>query len=197
MSVIVRDFEPHKSVVLCDDLFTIKIRRSIVNKFIGVGIVAMVLGSGAQASNLEGEWRLQDAGNTQSKLDEAVENVAKEMNFFIRALARPVLKKQTQVCQQWLLSQTENQFQWQCDTDEADIIPLSANGDVIKEDEEGIEIFGTYQETETSVVVVLESERGKRTNTWQSVSENELIYTVKLESEKLPTPLTWSLTYKK
>lgn len=168
-----------------------------MNKFIGVGVVAMMLGSGAQASNLEGEWRLQDAGNTQSKLDEAVENVAKEMNFFIRALARPVLKKQTQVCQQWLLSQTESQFQWQCDTAEADIIPLSANGEVIKEDEEGIEIFGAYQETETSVVVVLESERGKRTNTWQSVSENELIYTVKLESEKLPTPLTWSLTYKK
>ncbi|ETX12066.1 hypothetical protein MUS1_00195 [Marinomonas ushuaiensis DSM 15871] len=168
-----------------------------MNKFIGIGVVAMMLSSGVQASNLDGKWILQDADNTQTKLDEAVENVAQEMNFFIRALARPVLKKQTQVCQQWLLSQTENQFQWQCDSEETDTIPLSANGQVIKKDEEGVEISGTYQETENSVVVVLESERGTRTNTWQSVRENELIYIVKLESEKLPTPLTWSLTYKK
>lgn len=168
-----------------------------MNKFIGVGVIAMVLGSGVQASSLEGEWVLQDADNTQTKLDEAVETVAQEMNFFIRALARPVLKKQTQVCQQWLLAQTANQFQWQCDSEEADTIPLSASGEVIKKDEEDVEISGTYQETETSIVVVLESERGTRTNTWQSVSENELIYTVKLESEKLPTPLTWTLSYKR
>ena len=192
-----RVFEPYKVMVLCDDLFTIKIRRYKVNKFIGVGVIAMMLGSGVQASNLDGKWVLQDADNTQTKLDEAVENVAQEMNFFIRALARPVLKKQTQVCQQWLLSQTANQFQWQCDSEEVDTISLSASGEVIKKDEEGVEISGTYQETETSVVVVLESERGIRTNTWQSVSDNELIYTVKLESEKLPTPLTWTLTYKK
>lgn len=168
-----------------------------MKKFIGVGVIAMMLGSGAQASSLAGKWVLQDADNTQIKLDEAVEHVAQEMNFFIRALARSALKKQTQICQQWLLSQTGNQFQWQCDNAEADTIPLTANGEVIKKDEEDIEISGTYQQTEDSVVVVLESERGKRTNTWQSVSDSELTFTVTLESERLPTPLTWSLTYKK
>ena len=171
-----------------------------MKKLIGVGIVAvMVLSSGAHASGdeLAGKWQLQDADSTQAKLDEAVENVAQEMNFFIRALARPVLKKQTQICQQWTLGWQTEQFQWQCDSDEADSIPLAAKGEVIKKDEEGIDISGTYQQTSDAVVVVLESERGKRTNTWKQVSENELLFTVKLESEKLPTPLTWSLTYKK
>ena len=171
-----------------------------MKKLIGVGIVAaMALSSGAQASGdvLSGKWMLQDADSTQAKLDEAVENVAQEMNFFIRALARPVLQKQTQICQQWLLDWQVKQFQWQCDDAEADTIPLTANGEVIKKDEEGVEISGTYQQTNDAVVVVLESERGKRTNTWKQVGENELLFTVKLESEKLPTPLTWSLSYRK
>jgi hypothetical protein len=165
-----------------------------------VGIVAaMALSSGVQASGdvLAGKWMLQDADSTQAKLDEAVENVAQEMNFFIRALARPVLKKQTQICQQWTLGWQTEQFQWQCDSEEVDNIPLAAHGEVIKKDEEGVEISGTYQQTNDAVVVVLESERGKRTNTWKQVGENELLFTVKLESEKLPTPLTWSLNYRK
>jgi hypothetical protein len=176
-----------------------------VNKLIGgvrvcAGIVAvMALSTGAQASNddLAGKWLLQDAGSTQDKLDEAVENVAQEMNFFIRALARPVLKKQTQICQQWTLGWQTEQFQWQCDSAEVDSMPLAAQGDVFKQDEEGIDISGTYQRTTDAVVLVLESERGKRTNTWKQVGDNELLFTVKLESEKLPTPLTWSLSYKK
>lgn len=176
-----------------------------MNKLIGgvgvcTGIVAvMVLSTGAQASDddLAGKWILQDAGSTQATLDEAVENVAQEMNFFIRALARPVLKEQTQICQQWILGWQAEQFQWQCDSAEVDSMPLAAQGDVFKRDEEGVDISGTYQRTTDAVVLVLESERGKRTNTWKQVSDNELLFSVKLESEKLPTPLTWSLSYKK
>lgn len=170
-----------------------------MNKLIGVGVLSVALSSGVQAAGVDfdGKWVLQDADSTQAKLDEAVENVAKEMNFFIRALARPVLKKQTQICNLWLLGLQEIQFQWQCDDAEADTISVTAKSELIKVDEEDVEIFGTYQQTNDSVVVILESERGKRTNTWKQVGENELLFTVKLESEKLPTPLTWSLTYKK
>ena len=176
-----------------------------MNKLIGgVGVcagivVVMGFSAAAQASSddLAGKWVLQNAGSTQATLDEAVENVAQEMNFFIRALARPVLKKQTQICQQWTLGWQAKQFQWQCDSADMDSMPIAAKGDVFKQDEEGIDISGTYQQTADSVVLVLESERGKRTNTWKQVGDNELLFTVKLESEKLPTPLTWSLSYKK
>jgi hypothetical protein len=157
----------------------------------------MLLSGALQAANLEGEWQLQDAANTQAKLDEAVENVVQEMNFFIRALARPVLKKQTQICQQWQLAKQAGEFSWQCDQEEADQIPLTAKGEVFKTDEEDIEISGSFTESAQAIVVVVESERGKRTNTWQQVSDNELTYTVKLESEKLPTPLTWTLSYRR
>ncbi|AEF56455.1 hypothetical protein [Marinomonas posidonica] len=168
-----------------------------MKKLIAMGVFAAVLTSGAQAASLEGRWQLQDAANTQAKLDEAVENVVQEMNFFIRALARPVLEKQTQICQQWLLAKQASEFSWQCDQQEADNIPLTAQGEVFKTDEEGLEISGTFSETDQAIVVIVESERGIRTNTWLQTADNELKYTVKLESEKLPTPLTWSLIYRR
>jgi len=168
-----------------------------VKKIVTMGMSAMLLSGALQAANLEGEWQLQNAANTQAKLDEAVENVVQEMNFFIRALARPVLQKQTQICQQWLLAKQAGEFSWQCDQEEADMIPLTAKGEVFKTDEEDIDISGSFTESAQAIVVVVESERGKRTNTWQQVSDNELTYTVKLESEKLPTPLTWTLTYQR
>jgi len=164
-----------------------------------IGLMASVLMVciRANASDMDGVWQLQYAGSTQAKLDEAVETVVQEMNFFIRALARPVLKKQTQICHQWKLQSQANQFQWQCDSDKLMVIPMTAKGDLLEKDEEGIEIMGTFQTTDDSVVTVLESERGKRTNTWRLLGENELLYTVKLESEKLPKPMTWSLSYKR
>lgn len=159
--------------------------------------MALSISINAAAADIDGVWRLQNAENTQAQLDEAVESVVKEINFFIRALARPVLKKQTQICQDWKLSSTADQFIWQCDEAEADVIPVTAQGEVIKVDEEDVEIMGTFRETNDAVITILESERGIRTNTWQRLSEDELLYTTKLESEKLPKPLTWTLNYKK
>ncbi|GAB3486685.1 hypothetical protein [Marinomonas epiphytica] len=162
-----------------------------------LAIMPLLASSHAWSADVSGSWKLVNAGDTQAQLEEAVERVAKEMNFFIRALARPVLREQTQVCQQWQLDLNSQSFLWQCDENDADELPLNAAGEVYKVDEEKIEISGTLQQTNDSIITILESERGKRTNTWQQISDNELLFTVKLESEKLPTPLTWSLTYQK
>lgn len=175
-----------------------------MSQLIKVSLVSAMLAASVQLTaaqanepNVTGTWQLQDAEGAQATLDQAVENVAQEMNFFIRALARPALKKQTQICTQWQLGWSTSQFQWQCDRIDADVISVDAQKVLLKTDEEGVEIFATYQYTSDLVVIILESERGKRTNTWQRLGENELRYTAMLESEKLPTPLTWTLTYTK
>ncbi|TYL49218.1 hypothetical protein [Marinomonas sp. IMCC 4694] len=175
-----------------------------MSQLIKISLVSAMFAASVQVTTVQanepdvtGTWQLQDAEGAQATLDQAVENVAQEMNFFIRALARPALKKQTQICTQWQLSRPTSPFRWQCDRLEADVISLDAQKVLLKTDEEGVAIFATYQQTSDSVVVILESERGKRTNTWQRLGENELRYTAMLESEKLPTPLTWTLTYTK
>lgn len=157
----------------------------------------LIVSTNSVAADFNGTWQLQDTNNTQATLDEAVESVVKEMNFFIRALARPALKKQTQICNQWLLQTVDNQFQWQCDSDDMLVLPITAKGEFLRKDEEGVEILGTFQRVEDSIVTMLQSERGIRTNTWKMINDNELHYSVKLESEKLPKPMIWTLSYKR
>lgn len=165
-----------------------------MNKLIGVGVLSVLISSGAQALSLEGAWSLQDADNTQVKLDAAVEDVVKEINFFIRALARPVLEKETQICNTWLLATDTTQFLWQCDDNPPGELALNANSSEMMSDD-GRLILGTLQKTDNRISTILESDRGKRTNVWEIVSENEMHYTTTLESDKIPKPLTWTLTY--
>ncbi|MFQ3187202.1 hypothetical protein [Marinomonas primoryensis] len=165
-----------------------------MNKLIGVGVLSVLISSGAQALSLEGAWSLQDADNTQVKLDAAVEDVVKEINFFIRALARPVLEKETQICNTWLLATDTTQFLWQCDDNPPGELTFNANSSEMMSDD-GRLILGTLQKTDNRISTILESDRGKRTNVWQIVSENEMHYTTTLESDKIPKPLTWTLTY--
>ena len=165
-----------------------------MKKLIITGALLMALSSGTFASQIDGKWYLQDADSTQAKLDAAVDSVAKEMNFFVRMVARPILKKETKICHEWQLSTQAKQWQWQCDKETAETIPLGANRYETKGDDDR-NIFSTIHQTAKKVEVVLESERGKRTNTWKMIDANTLEYTAKLESEKLPKPLTWTLIY--
>jgi len=146
------------------------------------------------ASPIEGTWYLQDKANTQAKLDMAVEESAKKINFFIRALARPVLEKEAKICETWALSSDDTNFIWQCGDKKASELVLSANKSKTLSDD-GREILGSLERSEERIVVVLESDRGKRTNKWVMRNENELEYSATLESSKLPKPLTWTLTY--
>ncbi|EAQ64880.1 hypothetical protein MED121_10969 [Marinomonas sp. MED121] len=143
---------------------------------------------------LSGVWTLQDSNNTQETLDSAIEGVVQEMNFLFRAIGRTVLKRETHVCHSWMLATTDESFLWQCDEIPANELALSANQTETMSDD-GRLITGSYKEGDRYVATILESERGKRTNLWRMVSENELEYTTTLESDKIPKPLTWKLTY--
>jgi len=158
------------------------------------GSLLVGLSSGVFAAPVDGQWYLQDAGSTQAKLEGAVDSVAKEMNFFVRMIARPILEKETKICHQWQLSTQTKQWQWQCDSNDIETIPLGANR-VKTQGDDDRDIFSTLHQTANQVEVIQESERGKRTNTWKMLDANTLEYTATLESEKLPKPLTWTLTY--
>jgi hypothetical protein len=73
-------------------------------------------------------------------------------------------------------------------------LALTANKSEMMSDD-GRLITGTLQQSDNRMVTILESDRGKRTNVWQMVSDMELQYTTTLESDKIPKPLTWTLTY--
>jgi hypothetical protein len=149
---------------------------------------------GMASADLSGVWKLQDANDTQGTLDSAIEGVVQEMNFLIRGIGRSVLKRETHVCDSWMLATTDESFLWQCDEIPANELALSANRTETMSDD-GRLITGSYKEGDRYVATILESERGIRTNLWRQVNDNELEYTTTLESDKMPKPLTWKLKY--
>lgn len=144
---------------------------------------------------IDGDWQLQSPSNTQATLDEAVDTVVKEMNFFIRGFARSALEKEAVVCQQWQMQSDVKHFTWQCD-DQAPVT-ISRIGAMSLKGDDDRTITATMRETGGRVETTLVSERGKRTNIWQLNSSEELAYTAVLESEKLPKPLQWTLIYRR
>lgn len=165
-----------------------------MNKTMLTAALLMAAAPVMASNGVTGIWHLQDSNNTQATLDSAVEDVVAEMNFFIRPLARPVLKKETQICSTWMLATDEANFVWQCDDKTPGELALTANKMETMSDD-GRLITGTLRHESEQIVTILESDRGKRTNVWKLVNDKEMKYTTTLESEKLPKPLTWTLTY--
>ena len=144
-------------------------------------------------TELNGDWQIQEADNAVKGTAEAIEGVVKEMNFFIRGLARGALEKETVECQQWQLQSDTQQFTWQCD--DQDPVTLNLSGETLLKGDDDREIRGTFQYADGRIETTLASERGVRTNVWQLIENGEMSYTASLVSEKLPKPLTWTLTY--
>ncbi|MFD1382846.1 hypothetical protein ACFQ45_05695 [Rhodanobacter aciditrophus] len=163
------------------------------NKILTIAFSALCATSVSAQTALDGDWQLQQAGNTQATLEAAVDSVVKEMNFFIRGLARGALEKETVVCQQWQLQSDAQQFTWQCD--DQDPVTLNLSGETLLKGDDDREIRGTFQYADGRIETTLASERGVRTNVWQLTENGEVSYTATLVSEKLPKPLTWTLTY--
>ncbi|KJZ15616.1 MAG: hypothetical protein ACPGUE_15590 [Marinomonas sp.] len=158
-------------------------------------IIGSSLSMSASAEMIEGVWQVQGAENTQATLDTAVEEVVQEMNFFIRKIARSKLKEQAQVCNTWNFAALNNNFSWQCNQDEVFELAASAKDQPVTK-QDGSTFTGTINRGDDFIATVLTSDKGVRTNMWKMVSENEMLYTATIESEKLPQPLTWTLSYK-
>lgn len=160
-----------------------------------IAISTLCASSAFADTGFEGTWQLQNPGNTQATLDAAVDSVVSEMNFFIRGFARSALEKETVVCQQWQFQSDAQQFTWQCD--EQAPVTLMMSGETPLKGDDDRDILGTFQQADGRIETTLASERGVRTNVWQMTGAGHLSYTATLESEKLPKPLTWTLTYAK
>lgn len=165
-------------------------------------VLAMLLGGcctgavlAAESSPLDGRWQLQNADTTQATIDAAIEDVVQDMNFFIRAIARSKLEKEATTCDRWLILTSQKRFFWQCDEQDplevATLAPTALKGD------DGRDITATYKESANSVETLLASKRGERTNHWELISDNELHYTATIMSDRLPKPLSWTLTYQR
>ena len=145
-------------------------------------------------TTLTGGWQIHDMNLASSSTSEAIEKVVKEMNFFVRSIARSRLEEEAQVCQRWSLLLTEQTFKWQCADGPQWTVNTHSNTKLKGDD--GREIQASFSQVGDRVSVTLQSERGTRTHSWEERG-NEMKYFSTLMSEKLPKPLEWSLDYQR
>ena len=160
---------------------------------------ALILGLGVSINamantELNGDWQIQDADTAAKGTVEAIEGVVKEMNFFVRGIARSRLEEETQLCQQWSLTLAEQIFTWQCAAGAQ--WTVSTHSDTELKGDDGRAIHASVKQIGQDVSVTLRSERGTRTHIWEQQGDT-VIYRSILESEKLPKPLEWSLKYQR
>lgn len=166
------------------------------NKMLAIALGLSCIGSACAASPVQGTWQLQNAEAAPAALTKAIDSVVKEMNFFVRSIARSRLEEQAVTCLQWTLADVAQGFQWQCD-DKAPMV-VAYEGETALKGDDGRDIKGSFSQSGQSVTTSLSSERGLRTNQWQLGADgNSLTYTATLTSEKLPKPFTWTFNYKK
>ncbi|TDO97557.1 hypothetical protein [Marinomonas balearica] len=175
-------------------------KRACFRRVMGsvVSISALVAMNTLAASPIEGVWQLNQEGDISKQLERSVDEVVADMNFFVRSFARPILKKETKVCDTWQILLDSKTVLWQCGDESAQELPANAlRYETKAEDDKDRTIYNTVQFDEKSLTIELASDRGTRTNYWLLTDPNTLEYTATLESEKLPKPLTWTLTYKR
>ena len=156
---------------------------------VGLGFSLPVLSD----SGLTGNWQIANMDQASKDTAVAIEGVVKEMNFFVRGIARSRLEEEAQVCPEWRIKRSEQSFSWQCE-DGAMWTVDTQGGPALKGDD-GRDIRATFTQLGDSVSVTLRSERGVRTHQWLRQADG-VMYRSILESEKLPKPLEWSLQYR-
>lgn len=163
-------------------------------------IVALLLATGLSSavyaeSVVSGTWQLENPASAQGVIDDAIDGVVKEMNFFVRGIARSRLEDEATVCRQWTLTESAETFAFQCAQQPSWQMAVSASPTNLK-GEDGRDITAQYEATGTSRQATLASERGERRHQWERQDER-LIYRATIVSEKLPKPLQWTLVYEK
>jgi hypothetical protein len=152
---------------------------------------------GVEATHpMNGSWRIDTADSTLRKnLDAAIESVAKEFNLLFRDLVRQKLSGATKLCATYTLNVQAEAVHFSCD--DRPSVTLQRDGSPFHTlNEAGEPVRGTVEVQGHTVRVSWKGEAGGRTNEF-SLKEDTLVLTAKVRSDRIPTPLSWTVDYKK
>jgi hypothetical protein len=158
-------------------------------------VVTATVGAQAQASPFQGTFAL-DAAQSDN-VDQAIGQATSRMNFALRQVARPRLRRTNQPYQRVAINLTGSQVS--IATDSRAPIVTATNGTPIKwtrEDREVFDVSTTLQGNRLRQVFAAED--GRRENVFTlSPDGNTLTMNVTVSSGRLPEPLTYKLVFRR
>ena len=131
-----------------------------------------------------------------SDVDAAIDAAVAKMNFIKRPIARSRLKKTNPAYQRVTIARTESQVHVKFD--KSSVIESPADGTPVKWKREDGEVFEVSTDWQGKRLVQrFKAEDGERVNTFHSNAKGELILDVKIMSDQLPKPLSYSLVFRR
>ena len=144
------------------------------------------------ADKIEGTYESADRNEkARRRINKQIDKVVGEMFFIKRPFARSELEEATEPCDRIEIDSGDGEITIVCD----DRKPTTTKPDGTTErwtsrDDETYRLSQSVEDDR--IVQVFENDDGKRTNTYRLDGEDKLVLDVKIESDSLPMPLTYT-----
>lgn len=163
--------------------------------FLILGASLALAPSMVHAGSLDGTYVIKDARKARTSMDAAIERTVADVNRFVRGKARKALKSKQRLCGRLSLAAGSQTTTVTCDTTgRSASSPSSGARKKIQRD--GKTAYLSHKVSGNRVVQTIKSDKGTRKATYSLSADGEtLTVSFVLESEKLDTPLRYTLVY--
>lgn len=142
------------------------------------------------------EGRYTPIPERSDDIEAAIEAAVDDMNFIKRPIARSRLRKTNPAYQRIIIGRKASDVEVTFDKGSA--ITSPADGTPVKWKREDGEVFEVKTHWQAKKLTQnFKAEDGERTNTFHLNADGELVLDVKIKSDQLPKPLTYSLVYRR
>jgi hypothetical protein len=143
---------------------------------------------------LEGRFDFSDRPSERAALEQAIEATAQRLSFVIRPMARSRLRSANRIAPWVEIRQRGEQIAVQFEGRTPMTAPSS--GDPVRwKNEDGVMVTLQYRLEGETLVQVLTTSEGARTNRFSGTPEGGLRLAVEISSPRLPAPLKYVLSY--
>jgi hypothetical protein len=163
-----------------------------------VSLVSLAAGGALAAlpQGLEGRFTFGDDPGERQGVDQAIEATARQLSFVVRGIARSRLRAANRIAPWVALERRGDQLVVRYEGRPA--MAARADGQPVSwKDEHGATVSLQHRMEGPTLVQVLSTGEGARTNRFTAGADGSLRMAVEISSPRLPAPLRYALTYRR
>jgi len=160
-----------------------------------LALAPSVARAGPPASSLDGTYVVKDAKQARKSLDAAIERTVADVNRLFRGKAREALRDKQTICGKLSLTVGDQTTTVSCKSNgRSASAPNSGARKKLQRD--GKTAYLSHKVTGNQIVQTIKGDKGTRRATYALSSDGKtLTVSISLESDKLDTPLRYTVTY--
>lgn len=164
---------------------------------VGAALASSVEEAPAAANTLPGEWHLAVTDKeARQVIDAAIDEAAQQFSILVRAIAKSRLREVAFFCHRIAVIDEPARFGTDCRDDDKEGVVASWSGEPTEgvSPIDGQPYVASVTRIDGSPTLSLQNTTGERRSTY-TLTESGMSLRVRVFSEKLDSPLTWTLPY--